>query len=119
MSIAHVYALGPMRRQRCTQGYRIEHADGSADVIPGDDLRAFFPVLEWERAGGIIVEDAGAVERARQAKRAKALLDETDFVEFRRTGPTPTPDWLTWREQVRDVIRGKRTEIPPEPSRYV
>lgn len=116
--IRQVFALGPMRRNRCAEGYRIENDDGSSFVIPGDDLRAFFPVLEWERAGGVIVEDASAVERVRQAKRAKALLNATDFVEFRRTGPQLSPEWLSWREQVREVIRGNRADIPPEPDRY-
>lgn len=51
---------------------------------------------------------------------AMSLLRSTDHIEFRTPTPTRTPSvaWLAWREQLREVVRGNATEIPPEPERY-
>jgi hypothetical protein len=52
--------------------------------------------------------------------QANALLNASDHIEFRTPTParTPSPAWLAWREQLREVVRGNATEIPPEPERY-
>ena len=52
--------------------------------------------------------------------QANKLLNTTDHIEYRTPTPerTPSPNWLVWREQLREVVRGVRSEIPDEPSRY-
>ena len=51
---------------------------------------------------------------------AADLLRATDHVEFRNWTPerTPTPEWLSWRETLRDVMRGVVSNVPDEPARY-
>lgn len=51
---------------------------------------------------------------------ARDALAMTDHIEFRTPTPerTPSSAWLAWREQLREVVRGNATEIPPEPERY-
>ena len=58
--------------------------------------------------------------QARLSAQAQELLKKTDHVEYRMATPerTPSPAWLAWREQLREVVRGNATEIPPEPERY-
>lgn len=52
---------------------------------------------------------------------AKQKLQETDYIEFRAATSErrPSSNWLTWREQLREVVRGNLDAIPPEPARYI
>ena len=60
------------------------------------------------------------VEAKNIKELAQQMLRATDYVEYRTPTPTRTPSvaWLAWREQLREVVRGNATEIPPEPERY-
>lgn len=51
---------------------------------------------------------------------ASGVLRSTDYVEYRVWTPerTPSPEWLAWREAVREVVRGVANVIPVEPARY-
>lgn len=53
--------------------------------------------------------------------QANALLNATDHVEYRTptAARTPSPAWLAWREQLREVVRGNVDAIPSEPARYI
>lgn len=52
--------------------------------------------------------------------RAKRTLRRTDYIVIRaqEKNDTLSSEWLAWREQLREVVRGNATEIPPEPERY-
>jgi hypothetical protein len=49
---------------------------------------------------------------------ARELLAATDYVVVKSVeGRIDLPqDWLKWREDLRDVIRGTRTRLPEEPD---
>lgn len=51
---------------------------------------------------------------------AKRLLRDTDYVVIKSQEKQMllSSNWLLWREQLREVVRGDRLEIPDEPSRY-
>lgn len=51
---------------------------------------------------------------------ARVELQRTDYVTIKaQEGHGQlSVGWLAWREQLREVVRGNATEIPPEPERY-
>jgi len=51
---------------------------------------------------------------------ARQKLVATDYVEFRRDTAERvlSANWLAWREQLREVVRGNRADIPDEPAKY-
>ena len=51
---------------------------------------------------------------------ASVKLHSTDYVVIKAQERSQmlAPAWLAWREQLREVVRGVRTEIPEEPPRY-
>lgn len=63
-------------------------------------------------------------ETTRQLMNVKAAasvrLHSTDYVVIKAQERSQmlAPAWLAWREQLREVVRGVRTEIPEEPQRY-
>lgn len=76
-------------------------------------------VARWND-GAVTISVNPARQRAALAQQAKKILADTDYIEFRPATPerTPSPAWLAWREQLREVVRGNTTEIPLEPERY-
>lgn len=78
-------------------------------------------IASWRRAvEGLLTPLPADVEIAARRFEAQQLLNNTDHVEFRTptSARTPSVAWLAWREQLREVVRGNATEIPPEPERY-
>ena len=73
-----------------------------------------------DRDGSVSLDVSPAFLTAQRVSLAKQLLQKTDYVELRRNTPdrTLSDDWMTWREQLREVVRGVRMEIPEEPPRY-
>ena len=51
---------------------------------------------------------------------ARAELQRTDYVVIKAQEGQgqPSSEWLAWREQLREVTRGNRADIPDEPVRY-
>lgn len=76
-------------------------------------------VARWSE-GAVSISVDPVRQHEALAKQAQALLSETDYIEYRAPTParTPTVDWLLWREQLREVVRGNFDGIPPEPARY-
>ena len=81
--------------------------------------------LPYEQAatwndGAVTLSDDPAKQQEVCSQQAKVLLEQTDYVEFRPHTPerTPTPEWIAWRETLREVARGNLDVIPPEPERY-
>lgn len=69
-----------------------------------------------------IVEDDGLWERGMWASRkATQFLHKTDHVhaKAREGGLILHPEWITWRQQMRDTAAGRSTELPPEPQRFL
>ena len=52
---------------------------------------------------------------------AAMRLHATDYVVIKAQERSQilAPAWLAWREQLREVVRGVRMEIPEEPQRYM
>jgi hypothetical protein len=50
---------------------------------------------------------------------ARAELQRTDYVVIKAQEGQgqPSSEWLAWREQLREVTRGNRADIPDEPKR--
>jgi hypothetical protein len=53
-----------------------------------------------------------------EAWRTLKAVDHVD-AKAADEGLTISPEWRSWRGEVRAVIRGDRMDIPPEPPRYV
>lgn len=69
----------------------------------------------------VITEEQKAILlQTARASEARGALQRTDYVVIRaqEKNDTLSAEWLTWREQLREVVRGNATEIPPEPERY-
>ena len=51
---------------------------------------------------------------------ARSALQRTDHVVIKAIEGQgqPSVSWLFWREQLREVVRGNRADIPDEPARY-
>lgn len=78
-------------------------------------------IASWRRAvEGLSQPLPAEIAAAARSADAQRLLESTDHVEYRIATPerTPSPAWLAWREQLREVVRGVRMEIPEEPQRY-
>jgi hypothetical protein len=58
-----------------------------------------------------------AQERAKLLARAE--LQRTDYVVIKAQEGQgqPSSEWLAWREQLREIVRGNRVDIPEEPER--
>lgn len=76
-------------------------------------------VARWSNGAVTISTDAIRLQEL-LAQQAHDLLTATDHVEYRIATPerTPSPAWLAWREQLREVVRGNLDAIPTEPARY-
>jgi len=69
-----------------------------------------------------IVEDNGLWERSEWLKRAASQrLQGTDHVhaKAREGGLILHPEWITWRQQMRDTAAGRSSELPAEPQRFM
>jgi hypothetical protein len=90
------------------------------DVVSCSDGE--FLVISAAATGHVSLAPVQDLEREKRglAARARIELSNTDHVEYRVATPerTPSPAWLAWREQLREVVRGVRMEIPEEPQRY-
>lgn len=55
-----------------------------------------------------------------RASEARGALQRTDYVVMKSLEKNKplSLTWIAWREQLREVVRGNATEIPPEPERY-
>lgn len=73
-----------------------------------------------DRDGSVSLDVSPAFLAAQRVSLARQLLQKTDYVELRRNTPdrTLSDAWMTWREQLREVVRGNLDAIPPEPARY-
>jgi hypothetical protein len=107
---------------------------GNAASVPDDVLSAWDHglfvacadgpyVVIRDRAGARLEPRVSAAERAAAdlSNKALRLLFESDrhVIRAQETGQRPLAlEWLAWREQLREVVRGVRMEIPEEPPRY-
>jgi hypothetical protein len=57
-------------------------------------------------------------ERAKLLARSE--LQRTDYVVIKAQEGQgqPSSEWLAWRQQLREVVRGNLLNIPDEPARY-
>ena len=76
-------------------------------------------VARWSD-GAVTISIDPVKQQAVFSQQAAALLAETDHIEYRAPTParTPSEEWLLWREQLREVVRGNLSDIPSEPTRY-
>ena len=69
-----------------------------------------------------IVEDNGLWERGMWASRkATQFLHKTDHVhaKAREGGYMLHPEWVVWRQQMRDTAAGRSMDLPAEPQRFL
>ena len=86
--------------------------------------------LKWQPPEGCTLEpiedepetelDPEALEATRLMHEAMALLSQTDFVVIKATekNRTLSPDWLTWRDELRAIVATRTGVIREEPGRY-
>lgn len=87
--------------------------------VPDAEMLAAEAARKAEEAERHAAEEA-EFDRRTIIMRARGLLNDTDYVPGKalERGLTLRPDWLAWREQLREVVRGNSQEIPEEPERY-